>query len=64
MRQLSHLNICRVYDIGEIDGGHFLSMEFIDGEDLASLLKHIGLLTNEKELDIARLRTSAEFAIR
>jgi serine/threonine protein kinase len=53
-RQLSHPNICRVYDIGEFDGRHFLSMEFIDGEDLASLLKRIGHLTNEKTLDIAR----------
>ena len=53
-RQLSHPNICRVYDIGEIDGRHFLSMEFIDGEDLASLLKRIGHLSNEKALDIAR----------
>jgi serine/threonine protein kinase len=53
-RQLSHPNICRVYDIAEIDGRHFLSMEYIDGEDLASLLKRIGHLTNEKALDIAR----------
>jgi serine/threonine protein kinase len=53
-RQLSHPNICRVYDIGEIDGRHFLSMEYIDGEDLSSLLKRIGHLTNEKALDIAR----------
>ena len=53
-RQLSHPNICRVYDIGEIDGRHFLSMEFIDGEDLASLLKRIGHLSSEKALDIAR----------
>jgi serine/threonine-protein kinase len=53
-RQLSHPNICRVYDIGEIDGRHFLSMEYIDGEDLASLLKRIGYLSNEKALDIAR----------
>jgi serine/threonine protein kinase len=53
-RQLSHPNICRVYDIAEIDGQHFLSMEYIDGEDLASLLKRIGHLTNEKALDIAR----------
>jgi len=57
-RQLSHPNICRVYDIGEIDGRHFLSMEFIDGEDLASLLKRIGHLTNEKALDIARQLTA------
>src|SRR5512139_2537766 len=53
-RQLSHPNICRVYDIGEIEGRHFLSMEFIDGEDLSSLLKRIGYLSNEKALDIAR----------
>ena len=33
---------------------HFLSMEYIDGEDLASLLKRIGYLSNEKALDIAR----------
>jgi serine/threonine protein kinase len=53
-RQLSHPNICPVYDIAEIDGRHFLSMEFIDGEDLASLLRRIGYLSNEKALDIAR----------
>jgi predicted Ser/Thr protein kinase len=53
-RQLSHPNICRVYDIAEIEGRHFLSMEYIDGEDLASLLKRIGHLSNEKALDIAR----------
>jgi hypothetical protein len=53
-RQLSHPNICRVYDIAEVDGQHFLSMEFIDGEDLASLLQRIGHLPNEKALDIAR----------
>src|SRR5947208_17079522 len=28
-RQVSHKNVCRVYDIGEIDGRHFLSMEYI-----------------------------------
>ena len=53
-RQLSHPNICRVYDIGEVEGRHFLSMEYIDGEDLASLMKRIGHLSNEKALDIAR----------
>jgi serine/threonine protein kinase len=53
-RQLAHPNICRVYDLAEVNGQHFLSMEFIDGEDLASLLKWIGYLSNEKALDIAR----------
>ena len=30
-RQVTHPNVCRVYDIGEVNGQHFLSMEFIDG---------------------------------
>ena len=43
-RQVSHPNVCRVYDLGEVDGHHFLSMEYVDGEDLASLLRRIGRL--------------------
>jgi serine/threonine-protein kinase len=57
-RQLAHPNICRVYDIAEYEGQHFLSMEYIDGEDLASLIKRIGYLSNEKALDIARQLTA------
>src|SRR5688500_14751831 len=34
-RQVSHPNICRVYDIGGRDGQLYLTMEFVDGEDLA-----------------------------
>src|SRR5262245_52098749 len=37
-RSLAHPNICRVYDIAECEGQHFLSMEYIDGEDLESLI--------------------------
>jgi serine/threonine-protein kinase len=43
-----------VYDISEFEGRYFLSMEFIDGEDLASLIQRIGYLSNEKALDLAR----------
>jgi len=53
-RQVSHPNICRVYDIGELDGRHFLTMEYVDGEDLASLLKRIGHLPGDKALEVAR----------
>ncbi len=53
-RQVSHPNVCRVYDVGEIDGQQYLSMEYVDGEDLASLLKRIGRLPADKALDIAR----------
>ena len=45
--------MCRVHDIGETGGQHFLSMEYIDGEDLASLLRRIGRLPAGKALEIA-----------
>jgi len=53
-RQVSHPNVCRVYDIGEIDGLPFISMEYVDGEDLGSLLRRIGRLPADKALEIAR----------
>jgi serine/threonine-protein kinase len=53
-RQISHPNVCRVYDIGEFDGAAYISMEYIDGEDLASLLRRIGRLPHDKALEIAR----------
>ena len=53
-RDVSHRNVCRVYDIGEAGGQHFLSMEFIRGEELSSLLKRIGRLPGDKAIEIAR----------
>ena len=52
-RRISHPNVCRVYDLGESEGRQFLSMEFVDGEDLASLLRRIGRLPHEKGIEIA-----------
>ena len=62
-RQVSHPNVCRVFDIGEIsetsEAGKttthtFLTMEFVDGEDLASLMRRIGRLPQDKAVEIAR----------
>ncbi len=53
-RHVSHPNVCRVYDIGEAEGCTYLSMEYVDGEDLASLLRRIGRLPQDKALEIAR----------
>ena len=53
-RQVSHPNVCRVYDIGVIEGLHFLSMEYVDGEDLASLLRRIGHIPSDKALEFTR----------
>lgn len=53
-RQVAHPNVCRVYDIGDVEGQHFLSMEYVDGEDLARLLKRIGRLPPDRGITISR----------
>ncbi len=53
-RRISHPNVCRVYDIGQTDNQVFLSMEYVDGEDLSSLLRRIGRLPSDKAIEIAR----------
>ena len=52
-RQVSHPNVCRVFDIGEAEGVPFITMEFVDGEDLASLLQRIGRLQPAKALQLS-----------
>jgi serine/threonine-protein kinase len=53
-RQISHPNVCRVYDIGQTEGTPFISMEYIDGDDMAAMLGSIGRLPPDKALDTAR----------
>jgi serine/threonine protein kinase len=76
-RQVTHPNVCRVYDIGQVapsassgqapsassgpapalspsKGQHFISMEYVDGEDLSVLLRRIGRLPGDKAVQIAR----------
>ncbi len=53
-RQVAHPNVCRVYDLGEVEGHPYISMEYVDGEDLYSLLRRIGRLPPDKALEIAR----------
>ena len=53
-RKISHGNVCRVYDIGVVDGVPFISMEYVDGEDLSVLLQRIGRLPVERALQVAR----------
>ena len=53
-RQVSHANVCRVFDIGDADGLPFLTMEYIDGEDLSSLVRRIGRLPQDKAIEVSR----------
>jgi serine/threonine-protein kinase len=62
-RRVSHPNCCRVYDLAEHDRQPFLTMEFIDGEDLAALLRRVGRLPEEKAVEVARQLCAALVAI-
>jgi serine/threonine-protein kinase len=53
-RQVAHPSVCRLYDVVEVEGQTFLAMEYVDGEDLASLLARIGRLPADKALEITR----------
>src|ERR1700678_2085865 len=50
-RQVSHPNVCRVFDIGGADGQTFLTMEFVDGEDMASVMRSICRPPADKALE-------------
>jgi eukaryotic-like serine/threonine-protein kinase len=52
-RQITHPAVCRVFDVGEAGETIFFSMEFVQGEDLAALLKRTGRLTSRRVLEIA-----------
>jgi len=53
-RQVSHPNVCRVFDIGDAQGIPFLTMEYVDGEDLSSLVRRIGRLPQDKASEVSR----------
>ncbi|HET7705419.1 MAG TPA: serine/threonine-protein kinase [Thermoanaerobaculia bacterium] len=53
-RQVAHPNLCRIYDMGEVDNQHFITMEYVDGENLASLLRRVGRLPEDRALEVAR----------
>lgn len=53
-RQVTHKNVVRIYDLGEIDGIKYITMSFVDGADLASRLKREGRLPVPAVMRIAR----------
>ena len=53
-RRIVHKNVGRMYDLGESEGVHFITMEYVPGEDLKSFIKRSGQLTVGKALSIAK----------
>jgi serine/threonine protein kinase len=53
-RNIRHKNVCGMFDLGEAEGAHFITMEYVRGEDLRSLIRRIGQLPIGKSLSIAK----------
>ena len=53
-RQISHPNVCRVYDIAEVEGHLFLSMEYVEGEDLSAVLERRGPIPEKEAIELFR----------
>ncbi len=53
-RQVTHKNIIRIYDLSEAEGVKFITMEFIEGEDLRTILTREGKLTPDEAIGIIR----------
>jgi len=53
-RMISHRNVCRMFDIGDSEGTHFITMEYIPGEDLKSLIRRVKQIPEGTAISIAK----------
>ncbi len=53
-REIAHRNVCRMYDLNEEKGIHYITMEYVRGEDLRSLIRRIGQLPIGKSISITK----------
>jgi tetratricopeptide (TPR) repeat protein/tRNA A-37 threonylcarbamoyl transferase component Bud32 len=53
-RQVTHKHVVRIHDLGEIDGIKYLTMPFVDGRNLAEILREAGSLPVPRALRLAR----------
>ncbi len=51
-RNITHKNVVRIYDLGEADGVRFISMEYVDGEDLRTLLRRQGKFSPKEAIAV------------
>jgi serine/threonine protein kinase/tetratricopeptide (TPR) repeat protein len=53
-RQVTHKNVVRIHDLGEIEGIKYITMTYIEGEDLLDILKRDGKVSVQEALKILR----------
>jgi serine/threonine-protein kinase len=44
-QKVSHANVCRLHDLGEVGGLLYISMEYVDGQTLDDLIRSMGRLS-------------------
>lgn len=53
-RKIIHKNVCRMFDLGEEEGTHYITMEYVSGEDLKSMIRMMGRLSPGQAVSITR----------
>jgi len=53
-RKIRHENVCQMYDINEEEGTHYITMEYVPGEDLKSFIRRVGQLPAGKSISIVK----------
>ncbi|MCK4645161.1 MAG: protein kinase [Candidatus Aminicenantes bacterium] len=53
-RKIGHKNVARMFDLNEEQGTHYITMEYVRGEDLKRLLRKIGQLSAGQVIPIAK----------
>ena len=52
--KIKHENVCAVHDVGQVDGRHYLTMEFIEGVTLGEWMQQNVDITVDKALEIVK----------
>ena len=53
-RKIRHKNVCQMFDLGEDKGTHFITMEYVHGENLKQLIRRMGNLSAEQAITITK----------
>ncbi|MEE9390513.1 MAG: serine/threonine-protein kinase, partial [Candidatus Aminicenantaceae bacterium] len=53
-RKIGHKNVARMFDLNEEQGIHYITMEYVRGEDLKKLIRKIGQLSAGQAIPIAK----------
>ena len=52
-RRIAHKNVCRIFDLGSSEGIYFITMEYVPGDDLKSIIRMMGPLSPARALAVA-----------